>query len=437
MSITVGRTTFDILARTDDVIFITDKYKSGFVSVTNAAEEVVAKIAETDRDRKIVYVDTGGRWDELVHDKGEFKGFGLHNGWVPAYYDTNSREAPFERRAKADLEARCEAFKAANLDVTDAYVVSHRSDSPFHDVDCIEVLVADRSGLDRGAEFKFRVFINGDGGVRSSDVEHSPDRNTAFEGPVGFPAYVTGIGIAAEQSMKFWRDQQPDPHAKPKMPDLDAVRGRDPQEVLPYIERARESGAGHDPFLVLKDDKGAIIAAARDGEALATSGAYADVKRVDVLEHAEYWAPKPEQANLRTNAPGDYSLFREGYLQRWDQCFRDAKHMEIAPAYGDCDIPAPIEAIGDCKEWIINKDPSLAKDPDALHKSSKDLATAVCPNGPTETYYSIVGDNEAAEIARAAKIVTSAHDGGRDIPGLAALSRTSVSEDERKHAAAR
>jgi hypothetical protein len=56
------------------VTFLTDEC-DGCVSVTNDAEEVVRKVLQ-EFSGQIVYRDTDGRWDELVHDGVKFTGFG-------------------------------------------------------------------------------------------------------------------------------------------------------------------------------------------------------------------------------------------------------------------------------------------------------------------------------------------------------------------------
>lgn len=45
------------------------------MSITNDAENVVMKINNSFPNYRIVYRDTAGTWDELVHENGVFKGF--------------------------------------------------------------------------------------------------------------------------------------------------------------------------------------------------------------------------------------------------------------------------------------------------------------------------------------------------------------------------
>lgn len=61
-----------------DRIFIVDnagREGSTSVSVTNAAEDVVAELFLMFGDRRIICRDTQNRWDELVHHGGVFESF--------------------------------------------------------------------------------------------------------------------------------------------------------------------------------------------------------------------------------------------------------------------------------------------------------------------------------------------------------------------------
>jgi len=62
---------------TDDAVYIIDMDQGK--SVTNDAENVVLDIYLEYGNRRIIYKDTDGRWDELLHDKGTFTGFGPLN----------------------------------------------------------------------------------------------------------------------------------------------------------------------------------------------------------------------------------------------------------------------------------------------------------------------------------------------------------------------
>lgn len=70
-----GRITcdFNVVRVTHDFVFLTDEAdKTGGRSVTNAAEAVVAECLREYGKRRIIYRDTGGQWDELVHDGERF-----------------------------------------------------------------------------------------------------------------------------------------------------------------------------------------------------------------------------------------------------------------------------------------------------------------------------------------------------------------------------
>lgn len=58
---------------TDDIVYIVDNDDG--MSVTNMAEHVVFEVNKHYPNRRIVYKDTEGHWDELLHEHGVFKGF--------------------------------------------------------------------------------------------------------------------------------------------------------------------------------------------------------------------------------------------------------------------------------------------------------------------------------------------------------------------------
>lgn len=62
-----------IAAATHEVVFVTDLDQG--VSVTNDAEAVVADLLAQYPGRRIIYCDTNGHWDELVHDGKAFVNF--------------------------------------------------------------------------------------------------------------------------------------------------------------------------------------------------------------------------------------------------------------------------------------------------------------------------------------------------------------------------
>ncbi|QFT57151.1 hypothetical protein [Microbulbifer sp. THAF38] len=68
---------FTVLCETDTFILIRDKNDPDHASVTNAADYTVEWLAQRFEiaNRRIVYQDTMGRFDELCHKRGKFDGF--------------------------------------------------------------------------------------------------------------------------------------------------------------------------------------------------------------------------------------------------------------------------------------------------------------------------------------------------------------------------
>lgn len=68
---------YTVVDRSEAVIWIADNsgWGGNFRSITNAAEEVVEEVYRLFGDRRIMYRDTEGRWDELVHEGSRFIGF--------------------------------------------------------------------------------------------------------------------------------------------------------------------------------------------------------------------------------------------------------------------------------------------------------------------------------------------------------------------------
>lgn len=60
---------------TEDTIWIVDVGHDTGKSVTNDAENVVRQVVNLYGNKKIMYCDSDGSWDQLVHDSGEFKAF--------------------------------------------------------------------------------------------------------------------------------------------------------------------------------------------------------------------------------------------------------------------------------------------------------------------------------------------------------------------------
>jgi hypothetical protein len=80
----MGRSDWEYVAFTGEpgIIFIRD-LNLGRMSVTNDAEAVVMEINLAFPGKRVVYRDTDGMWDELVHDKGVFKRFASYDGSHP------------------------------------------------------------------------------------------------------------------------------------------------------------------------------------------------------------------------------------------------------------------------------------------------------------------------------------------------------------------
>jgi len=66
---------YNIVAVEGGTVFIVDTDRGDRLSVTNDAERVVMEINELYPGQRIMYRDSMLKWDELVHDDGNFKGF--------------------------------------------------------------------------------------------------------------------------------------------------------------------------------------------------------------------------------------------------------------------------------------------------------------------------------------------------------------------------
>ena len=67
------RACFTITGVGSDRVYIVDN--DGPVSVTNDAEAVVARVNAVHPGKRIIYKDTMGQWDELLHVNGVFTDF--------------------------------------------------------------------------------------------------------------------------------------------------------------------------------------------------------------------------------------------------------------------------------------------------------------------------------------------------------------------------
>lgn len=74
---------FRVVAETDEFVFIED-LDMGSMSVTNDAEYVVQTVLiNHGTQRRIIYKDSEGQWDELVHDTNQFVDFAPYKGPTP------------------------------------------------------------------------------------------------------------------------------------------------------------------------------------------------------------------------------------------------------------------------------------------------------------------------------------------------------------------
>ncbi len=73
---------FEVVKVLFDRVFIIDLNR-GNVSVTNDAESVRLRVSKAHGNRRIVYRDSDGNWDELLHDNGNFVGFAPYREATP------------------------------------------------------------------------------------------------------------------------------------------------------------------------------------------------------------------------------------------------------------------------------------------------------------------------------------------------------------------
>jgi hypothetical protein len=80
----MGRSDWEYVAFTGEpnTVFIRDLNR-GRMSVTNDAEAVVREVNFSFPGKRIVYQDSDGFWDELLHENGVFKGFDHYKGAKP------------------------------------------------------------------------------------------------------------------------------------------------------------------------------------------------------------------------------------------------------------------------------------------------------------------------------------------------------------------
>ena len=65
---------YEVVKNADLAVFIIDLNTGK--SITNDAENVVESVNRDYPGKAIIYRDTEGKWDELLHENGVFKGFG-------------------------------------------------------------------------------------------------------------------------------------------------------------------------------------------------------------------------------------------------------------------------------------------------------------------------------------------------------------------------
>lgn len=73
--------TWSVYEVTDATVFIVDNDDG--VTITNDAKHVVEQLWRHYDDRRIVYRDTMGNWDELIHVKGVFLHYAPFKEQIP------------------------------------------------------------------------------------------------------------------------------------------------------------------------------------------------------------------------------------------------------------------------------------------------------------------------------------------------------------------
>jgi hypothetical protein len=75
------RSHFYIKTTSPDCVFLVDKDEG--TSMTNDAESVCEWADKNFPGKRVIYYDTTGRWDEMIHKDGVFKGFAPYHGMTP------------------------------------------------------------------------------------------------------------------------------------------------------------------------------------------------------------------------------------------------------------------------------------------------------------------------------------------------------------------
>lgn len=79
----MSRSQYEVARLESQRVFIIDKCLPGALSVTNDAENVVSDVLKIFGELRIVYRDSQGSWDELLHDGVKFTGFAPYGDPLP------------------------------------------------------------------------------------------------------------------------------------------------------------------------------------------------------------------------------------------------------------------------------------------------------------------------------------------------------------------
>ncbi len=74
------------------MVWIVDDFQEGSpsLSVTNDAEAVCKAVHAKYPNHRIIYCDTDGKWDELLHNAGVFKGYAPARDLIPPFHRRQS-----------------------------------------------------------------------------------------------------------------------------------------------------------------------------------------------------------------------------------------------------------------------------------------------------------------------------------------------------------
>jgi hypothetical protein len=79
--VSMSRSAYYVDSWNKEFVFIVDMNMG--MSVTNDAENVVEEVVREYGNKRVVYRDSTGRWDELVHEDGKFSRFAPYTGPTP------------------------------------------------------------------------------------------------------------------------------------------------------------------------------------------------------------------------------------------------------------------------------------------------------------------------------------------------------------------